>query len=249
MSVEPGKFSPIAIRVADFHGAVTAIPGFSEGLFQIQDEAAQLVTLLLGPLKAGNIYLDACAGLGGKTSHLAQIMPAGSILEASEPHAGRVKKLRENLVRLRLEKRVTIVEGTIESLLPARKEKYHGILLDAPCSGIGVIRRHPDIRWNRNPADLLRYQEMQADLLDTAADLVAPAGTLVYVTCSIEPEENETVVEKFLEKHHYFKVSECREALPESSADLVDSRGFFRTLPSRDNLDGFFAAKLIKMMR
>jgi 16S rRNA (cytosine967-C5)-methyltransferase len=246
LNVEPGKFSPTAIRVAGFHGAVTAIPGFSEGMFQVQDEAAQLVTLLLGPLKAGNIYLDACAGLGGKTSHLAQMMPAGSILEASESHAGRVKKLRENLVRLRLEKTVTIIEGTFESLLSARKEIYHGVLLDVPCSGIGVIRRHPDIRWNRNPVDLLRYQEMQTDLLDAAADLVAPAGALVYATCSIEPEENEAVVKKFLEKHHCFKVCGCREVLPESSAALVDSRGFFRTLPGRDDLDGFFAAKLLK---
>ena len=246
MHVEPGRFSPIAVRVADFHGTVTAIPGFSEGLFQVQDEAAQLVSMLLAPLKPGNLYLDACAGLGGKTSHLAQMMPAGSILEASEPHAGRVKKLRENLVRLRLDKAVTIVEGMIESLLPAGKEIYHGVLLDAPCSGIGVIRRHPDIRWNRNPTDLLRYQEMQTDLLDAAAELVAPAGILVYATCSIEPEENGAVVEKFLEKHPCFAVSDCRVALPESCTALVDSRGFFRTLPGRDDLDGFFAAKLFK---
>jgi 16S rRNA (cytosine967-C5)-methyltransferase len=247
MIVELGNFSPVAIKIADNHGTVDAIPGFSEGLFQVQDEAAQLVSLLLAPLKPGDTYLDGCAGLGGKTSHLAQMMPAGSILEANEPHSGRVKKLRENLVRLRLEKTVTIVDGTIESLLPARKETYHGMLIDAPCSGLGVIRRHPDIRWNRNPGDLLRYQEMQSALLGAAADLLASTGTLVYATCSLEPEENEVVVQKFLENHPRFLVSDCRESLPESCDSLVDSAGFFRTMPGRDDLDGFFAAKLLKI--
>ena len=247
MNVELGNFSPVAIKIIDYHGSVNLIPGFTEGLFQVQDEAAQLVSLLLAPLKPGKTYLDGCAGLGGKTSHLAQMMPAGSILEASEPHSGRVKKLKENLVRLRLEKTVTIVEGTVESLLPVRKEKYHGILIDAPCSGLGVIRRHPDIRWNKNPGDLLRYQEIQSALLGAASDLVAPAGTLVYATCSLEPEENEMVVQKFLENHPRFLVSDCRESLPQSCDSLVDSMGFFRTLPGRDDLDGFFAAKLLKM--
>jgi 16S rRNA (cytosine967-C5)-methyltransferase len=247
MDAELGKFSPVAIRVADYHGSIAAIPGFTEGLFQVQDEAAQLVSLLLTPLKSGKTYLDGCAGLGGKTSHLAQMLPVGSTLDASEPNCGRVKKLRENLVRLRLEKTVTIVEGTIDSLLPDMKGKYDGVLVDAPCSGLGVIRRHPDIRWNRNTGDLLRYQEMQSALLGTAADLVAPDGTLVYATCSIEPEENETVVQKFLEIHPCFSLSDCRENLPGNCASLVDRGGFFRTLPGRDDLDGFFAARMIKI--
>jgi 16S rRNA (cytosine967-C5)-methyltransferase len=247
MDAHPGKFSPVAIRIAAYHGPIAKIPGFADGLFQVQDEAAQLVSLLLGPLKPGNTYLDGCAGLGGKTSHLAQMMSAGSGLSASEPHTGRVKKLKENLVRLRLDKTVTIVEGTIDSLLPGMKEIYAGVLIDVPCSGLGVIRRHPDIRWNRNPGDLLRYQERQSALLETAAELVAPAGTLVYATCSTEPEENEAVVTKFLENHPRFSLSDCRETLPESGASLVDSMGFFRTLPGGNDLDGFFAARLIKM--
>jgi len=243
----PGKFSPVAIRLAEYHGPIANIPGFADGLFQVQDEAAQLVSLLLGSFKPGNKYLDGCAGLGGKTSHLAQMMPAGSSLDASEPNTDRIIKLRENLERLRLEKRVTIVEGTADSLLPEMKERYHGVLIDVPCTGIGVIRRHPDIRWNRIPGDLLRYQKIQLALLKTAADLVAPGGTLVYATCSTEPEENDAVVQKFLENQPRFSLSDCGEILPESCSSLIDNAGFFRTLPGRDDLDGFFAARLIKI--
>jgi len=246
LNAEAGKYSPLAIKLADYRGPVPEIPGFAEGFFQVQDEAAQLISLLLGPLQPEKSYLDGCSGLGGKTSHLAQMLAAGSTLSAVEPNVDRLRKLRENLLRLRLEARVTIVEGTLASLLPADKDKFAGVLIDAPCSGLGVIRHHPDIRWNRSPDDLLRYQEKQLDLLQDAAQLAAPQSILVYATCSTEPEENEMVVEKFLARHPEFMLSDCRDSLPESAAPLVDSLGFFHTLPGRDDLDGFFAAKLIK---
>ncbi len=246
LNAEPGKFSPLAIKLVDYHGPVVNIPGFGEGLFQVQDEAAQLITLLLGPLQKEKSYLDGCAGLGGKTSHLAQMLPAESTLVAIEPNKGRVKKLKENLARLRLDTSVTIVEDTIGSLLPVMKEKFDGVLIDAPCSGLGVIRRHPDIRWNRTPEDLLRYQEIQSAILDSAAQLLAPGGTLVYATCSTEPEENEEVIQKFLATHSGFLLSDCRDVLPQNGAHFVDSMGFFKTLPGQDDLDGFFGARLIK---
>ena len=247
MKAEPGKYSPSAIKLIDYHGPVINIPSFAEGLFQVQDEAAQLVSMLLGPLQKEKSYLDGCAGLGGKTSHLAQTLSAENKLIAIEPNAGRIKKLKENLTRLRLDTSVTIVEGAIDSLLPDFKKKFDGVLIDAPCSGLGVIRRHPDIRWNRTPEDLLRYQEMQSAILESAAQLLAPEGILVYATCSTEPEENEEVVEKFLATHPRFLLSDCRDVLPENGASFVDSMGFFRTLPGQDDLDGFFAARLIKI--
>jgi 16S rRNA (cytosine967-C5)-methyltransferase len=246
LKAEPGKYSPIAIKLRDYHGPVINIPGFAEGLFQVQDEAAQLVVMLLGHMQK-NTYLDGCAGLGGKTSHLAQMLPAECKLVAVEPNGGRVKKLKENLARLRLDTSVTIVEDTVDSLLPDMKEKFDGVLIDAPCSGLGVIRRHPDIRWNRTQGDLLRYQETQTAILESAAQLLAPGGTLVYVTCSTEPEENEEVVQKFLAKHPRYSLSNCREVLPEHGTALVDSTGFFRTKPGQDDLDGFFAARLKKL--
>ena len=246
LNVEAGKYSPLAIRLVDYNGPIPAIPGFTAGLFQVQDEAAQLVSLLLGPMQPGKPYLDGCAGLGGKTSHLAQMRAAGSTLVAVEPNSDRIRKLHENLLRLRLDQTVTIVGGTLASLLPDHKEKFAGILIDAPCSGLGVIRRHPDIRWNRNPDDLLRYQGKQLGLLKDAAQLVAPKSAIIYATCSTEPEENDMVVSKFLAMHPRFTLSDCLDMLPESAAPLVDSRGFFRTLPGQDDLDGFFAAKLIR---
>jgi 16S rRNA (cytosine967-C5)-methyltransferase len=245
----PGKYSPLALRLVDYSGPITSVPGFAEGLFQVQDEAAQLVSMVLGPLQPEGTYLDGCSGLGGKTTHLAQELAAGSKLLAVEPNSGRLRKLQENLVRLRLDHRVTIVEGTLSSLLPENKEKFTGVLIDAPCSGMGVIRRHPDIRWNRSPADLSRYQEQQTGLLREAAQLVAHQGILVYATCSTEPEENEEVVKKFLAAQPHFILSHCRDVLPESAAGLVDSQGFLRIIPGREDLDGFFAARFIKMTK
>ena len=242
-----GKYSPLAIKLEAYQGPITAVPGFADGLFQVQDEAAQLVSLLLGPLQPGRSYLDGCAGLGGKTSHLAQMLPPGSTLVAIEPNIGRTGKLHENLARLRLDTTVTIVEGTLDSLLPDNDGRFAGVLVDAPCSGLGVIRRQPDVRWSRNPADLLRYQEKQIDLLNDAAQLVAAEGLLVYATCSTEPEENDAVVKKFLAAHPHFALSDCRDQLPQSATPLVDRQGFFRTLPGQDDLDGFFAARLEKI--
>jgi 16S rRNA (cytosine967-C5)-methyltransferase len=243
---EAGKFGPDAIYLAGYQGPITKIPGYTDGFFQVQDEAAQLVSLLLSPLQPGKSYLDGCAGLGGKTSHLAQLLPDDSQLFAAEPHIGRIKKLKENLARLRLGKPVTIVEDEVAVLLPDMKEKFDGILIDAPCSGLGVIRRNPDIRWNRKPADLLRYQPTQLSLLTSAAKLLTPGGILVYATCSTEPEENDQVIDKFLAHNHAFQVVNCKDALPEAASILVDPTGFFKTLPGQHDMDGFFAAKLIK---
>jgi 16S rRNA (cytosine967-C5)-methyltransferase len=242
-----GEYGPDAVRLAAYHGPVTKIPGYAAGFFQVQDEAAQLVSLLLHPLQQEKSYLDGCAGLGGKTSHLAQLLPAGSRIVAIEPNVNRAAKLKENLSRLRLDRSVTIVDGEIDSVQPDMEEKFAGVLIDAPCSGLGVIRRHPDIRWNRQPDDLKRYQKMQLSLLASAAKLVTPGGILAYVTCSIEPEENDEVIEKFLSTQAGFIITSCRDYLPEKAGSLVDKQGLFRTLPGINDLDGFFAARLIKI--
>ena len=122
------------------------------------------------------------------------------------------------------------------------KEKFDGVLIDAPCSGLGVIRRHPDIRWNRTPEDLLRYQEIQSAILNSAAQLLAPGGTLVYATCSTEPEEGEQVVERFLKSSGDFDIIDDGLAVP----DTVLKGGFMRTWPHKDGMDGFFAVAMRK---
>ena len=145
---------------------------------------------------------------------------------AAEPNRTRLKKLHENISRLHLEDAVHILEGKVESLLSEMKEKFSGILIDAPCSGLGVIRRHPDIRWARSPGDLNRYQKIQLAIVDTAACLLAPGGILVYATCSTEPEENQEVIERFLGANSRFSLSDCRDMLPETAADFVDPKGW-----------------------
>jgi len=244
---QAGKFGPDAIYLAGYQGPITKIPGYAEGFFQVQDEAAQLVSLLLSPLQPGMSYLDGCAGLGGKTSHLAQYLPEDSRLFAIEPHPGRIKRLKENIARLQLGRSVTIVEDEIDAMLPEMEKRFAGVLIDAPCSGLGVIRRHPDIRWNRKPAELLRYQERQLELLASGARLVTPGGLLVYVACSTEPEENDQTVDRFLAMHPDYQLVNCRDTLPGKGSSLVDQRGFFRTRPGHHDMDGFFAAKLQRL--
>jgi 16S rRNA (cytosine967-C5)-methyltransferase len=252
IAAKPGFFAPEAIILHDYRGPIAEIPGYEAGLFQVQDEAAQLISMLLSPMEAGKTYLDGCAGLGGKTSHLAQMAAVAApgarpvLITAVEPSSLRIERLRDNLDRLKLAESVTVVEGRLEHLQPSLAGTFTGALIDAPCSGLGVVRRHPDIRWSRTEEDMHRYQQMQLSLLDRASALLGPAGILVYATCSMEPEENDAVVEKFLAAHTDFSLTDCRDHLPASAVGLVDEQGFFRTVPDKEGLGGFFAARLIR---
>ena len=240
----PGAVAPDSVVL---HGALPAVedlPGFAAGLFMVQDQGAQLIPLLFGPLPAGPL-LDGCAGLGGKTTHLASLLPAGARLVAVEPHPLRSIRLRENLTRLGYVDRVEIIPTGLAEYAHDCQKQFPSILLDVPCSGLGVIRRHPEIRWHRRLTDLARYQAMQSELLNMAAPLLAPAGVLVYATCSTEPEENEAVIERFLDHHPDFSISPCTPTLPPVARIFVDDCGFFRTIPNLSGMDDFFAARLV----
>lgn len=239
------NFAPDAVRLTDYKGSIVSLPGYEQGFFQVQDEAAQLVTLLMKP-EAASVYLDGCAGLGGKSCHLAGLLPPDSRIIAVEPNAARIKLLRENLRRLGVVSVVEVYEGTLLDFKKETKKIFKSILIDAPCSGLGVIRRRPDIRWNRSFKDLLRYQTKQLSLLDTAASMLASGGALVYVTCSTASEENEEVVSLFLDNHSEFIKENTGDFLPAKAKVFVDGQGFFRTLPDKNDLDGFFAARLLK---
>lgn len=243
--VEAGRYAPAALVLHGYRGPVAALPGYEEGWFQVQDEAAQLVVPLLGASGPGG-WLDACAGLGGKTTQLAEMLGAGERLLAVEPEAHRFALLGANLHRLGLAARVETLAGSLGDLANGESQRFQGILVDAPCSGLGVIRRHPDIRWNRRESELRRYQTAQLALLGQAADLLAPGGVLVYATCSTEPEENEQVVAAFLAAHQEFRGESGRQYLPPAAQDFVDAAGCFRTRPDQ-GLDGFFAARLVKI--
>lgn len=239
---EAGRFAPMAVVLPGYRGSIPSLPGYEEGWFQVQDEAAQLVVPLLGAVEEGR-WLDACAGLGGKTTQLAELAGSEARLVAVEPEARRFELLGANLTRLKVKSAVETLLGSIADLAAGGGRQFQGILVDAPCSGLGVIRRHPDIRWNRREVDLPRYQAGQLALLDQSAALLVPGGVLVYATCSTEPEENERVVEDFLSGHPDFRVEGCREFLPVAAQDFVGGDGFFRTRPDQ-GLDGFFAARL-----
>lgn len=238
-----GSYSEDALVLTDFHGQVNTLAGYDQGFFQVQDEAPQLATLLLGPFRRNGRYLDGCAGLGGKTSHLLQFAREFKLqIHAVEPDPQRLRKLRENITRLLPDQNVITHGGSLQQLASAGLPRFDGILIDAPCSGTGVTGRHPDIRWNRRLEDLHRYQRMQLDLLELAPTLLEPRGVLVYATCSLEPEENTEVVTTFLETHPDFILTDCSDYLPRSAQSLVTDR-VFAPRPSA-LIDGFFGARM-----
>lgn len=256
--VEEGRFAPEALRLVGFRGSPATLPGYQEGLFQVQDEGAQLISHLLGPFGeeapmhtygeglANRTFLDACAGLGGKTSHLATLLADGCHLVAVEPTASRQRLFGENFARLGLPQ-PEFFQGTLEQYAAQDTTGgCAGILIDAPCSGLGVVGRHPEIRWLRQEADLAGYQEKQLSLLETAASLLAPGGVLVYATCSTEPEENEAVIHRFCAGHADFVIQPVTAILPPAAHSLADADGFFRALPGLSGMDGFFAARMIR---
>ncbi len=239
----PGTFAPDSLVLPDYQGAITSLPGYAHGYFQVQDEAAQLASLLLGPFTPNSSYLDACAGLGGKTSHIMQLTAEyASNIVAVEPEPQRQRLLQENIDRLFPEGKLTICKTSLQDYCRISRLQFAGVLVDAPCSGTGVTGRHPDIRWNRNEEELPRYQFNQLDILHHASELVAPLGILVYATCSLEIEENQEVIEKFLTTHTNFSSTDCSSYLPEDAASCIDGK-FFCPHPT-ESIDGFFAARL-----
>jgi 16S rRNA (cytosine967-C5)-methyltransferase len=241
----PGAYAPGAVILPDYHGQIRDLPGFLQGFFQVQDESAQLVSLLLAPFVQGGHFLDGCAGLGGKTCHLLELTADRNVtVTAVEPDPRRLARLKENLTRLHPLEAVEIHPCSLLDFSRISETCYQAILIDAPCSGTGVIRRHPDIRWNRVASDLPKYQKLQRQLLDLAATMVIPAGVLVYATCSLEPEENSAVVNSFLKEHQEFKLSNCASFLPIQARKFVHD-SFFNPHPT-ESTDGFFAARLVK---
>ncbi len=240
---ERGLFAQEAVRINNFQGSITALPGYGEGYFVVQDEAAQLVTQLLAPFASGR-YLDACAGLGGKTLHLAQLLPEGGRVVAVEPSLKRQVLLKDNLRRLGGPE-VEIHGTTLQEFAAQPQGAFAGVLVDAPCSGLGVIRRQPDIRWQRSLAALQCYQGRQRELLAVAGGLVEKEGVLVYASCSIDPRENDEVIAAFLNEHPEFSITPAQEYLPEAARGFCDGEGFLKTTPEQ-GLDGFFAARMVR---
>lgn len=222
------------------------LEAFQKGWFQVQDEAAQLVATFLAP-RPGEIILDACAGLGGKTGHMAQLMQnQGRIIAVDHNH----KKLKKMVVEMK-RLGISIVHPHGADLRsphhPYPAPAFDRILLDAPCSGLGVLRRNPDIKWVREEQDLVEFKRLQLTFLNNLAQLVKPSGSLLFAVCSMEIEENEDVINNFLQSHPDFTLDTRVQNLPPQAEALIDKKGFLRTLPHQHHTDGFFAAALQKM--
>ena len=236
IQVSPGRFAPDALIVD--HGQPLGIR--DRGLFVVQDEASQLVSLLVNA-PPGARALDCCASPGGKTTAIAAAMGDQGLMVACDVRGKRVKLLAQT-VQDSGSHIVRIVQADAANPLPFSRT-FDFVLLDAPCSGLGTLRRDPDIRWRRREEDLVVLAEAQRRMLDQAAACVAPGGRLVYATCSSEPEENEDVAETFLARDSAFALIDAR-TVPGVPESVVDARGYLRTLPHEHALEAFFGAVL-----
>jgi 16S rRNA (cytosine967-C5)-methyltransferase len=218
-----------------------ALPSYADGHFYIQDEGAQLISYLTDP-KPGERVLDLCAAPGGKSTHLAELMKGKGEVIATDLDPKRIGLIRENIRRLQTPG--VIIEGLAEALSPGRT--YDRILVDAPCSALGILRRIPEGKWRKKPSIVADYAGAQRSILEKAVEHLKIGGVLVYATCSTEPEENEGVVEAFTAEHPELELQDLSASLPVSARKYVDSKGYFTTLFNSDKMDQFFAVRWVK---
>lgn len=241
IKARPLDWSPQGIVLEGYRGRVDALDAFKRGLFQVQDQAAQIASHLLS-VCPGDRVLDICAGFGGKSSHLAELMGGKGQVTALDNNRARLMSLAENAERLGIDNIMPVVGDATLPLSATFQRKFNRVVLDAPCSGLGVISRHPDIKWNRVKEDIPRLAAMQSKFLNSAASVVEKGGELLYVVCTISREENEGVVEGFLGGSQGFSLVNLKEQAPGWCHDLIDDKGRYRTLPHIHGMDGFFAA-------
>ena len=242
--VSPGKLSETAILLEDRTPPWELGP-FKEGLCTVQDEGAQLIAPLLKPVP-GQRILDACAAPGGKTGHLAQLTTGQGFIIAADRSHKRVRMMSDSLKRLGTNniKLLTADLGTTTS--PLAENTFDRILLDAPCSGTGVLRRHPEGKWRKDPLTISQIARVQEDLLLSTARTLIKGGRLLYTTCSLLEEENEEVVDRFLSGSADMARIDMREEFPDWRQDIFSNRGELRLWPHRHDCDGFYACLMEK---
>jgi len=247
-----GQVLPSGTVRALVHGPVSGLPGYHEGAWWVQDAAAALPARLLGALEgglAGKTVADLCAAPGGKT---AQLAAAGARVVAVDRAQSRIERVTANLQRLGLTAEIITADILDPAPAPWSATPFDGVLLDAPCSSTGTIRRHPDVPWQKQPDDIAALAVLQRALLARAAELVRPGGLLVYCTCSLEPEEGSDIVTDFLARDARFRRRPIAAPELNGLAEMLTPAGDLRTLPCQlagpdsrlAGLDGFFAARL-----
>lgn len=241
VETRPARFAPDALIVTSGNPLLT--PLAQTGSFVVQDEASQLVGLFVDA-RPGERVFDACASPGGKTTQLAAAMAGRGTVIAADVRGRRIDLLSRT-VRNSGARSIRIVQASARAAPPFTRP-FDALLVDAPCSGLGTIRRDPDIRWRRTPDDLPVLAGAQIEMVRHAATAVAPGGRLIYATCSSEPEENEQVVAAFLAEHPHFRQMTPVPFTSGPRAALVDPNGALCTRPFRDGLEAFFAASLVR---
>jgi len=246
--VAMGERVPESMVIQEF-GAVEALASFQAGLFTVQDESSQLVAHALNP-RPGEQVLDACSAPGGKTTHLAQKMQNRGRILAFDVHEHKLGLIAQLAARLG----IGIIEprqGDARELPGVESGSQQRVLVDAPCSGLGVLRRKADLRWRKAEGDLRQLPELQLAILERAAQVVAPGGEILYSTCTIEPEENFEVVKAFRAAHPEFAPVDFTPELPYVPLGEQELRqaqkGMLQLLPHRHGLDGFFLAKFKRL--
>ncbi len=240
VSARPALFSPEGIAILDNSAGLRETAPFRQGLIRMQDEASQLVAHLLSP-QPDEQALDLCAGAGGKTLHLAALMQNRGEITAVDINRAKLGQLQAEAKRLGVTI-VRIIQGDGGRRKEGISKVFDKVLVDAPCSGLGTLRRNPEIRWRLASGDIRALQQKQKNLLENAANLVKPGGRLAYCVCTTTPEETEEVVADFLRSDQRFKLT----LPPHLPAALIAADGFLRTFPHRHLLDGFFGAVLVR---
>lgn len=240
IAAEPTPYSPLGLRIAG-RPALQHHPLYTSGAIEVQDEGSQLLGFLVAP-RRGDMVADFCAGAGGKTLLLGALMRSQGRLYAFDVSAHRLARLKPRLARSGLSNvHPTLIEHERDPHIKRLAGKIDRVLVDAPCSGLGTLRRNPDLKWRQTPASISELALKQAKILAAAATLVKRGGRLVYATCSVLPEENEAIVEGFLAQHEDFRSGDAAAEM--ARADIaLDTGQRLRLLPHRHGCDGFFAA-------
>ncbi len=227
---------------------ISDLRGYQQGRVTVQNASSLLIALILAP-QPGEHILDTCAGSGVKTTHIAECMRNQGSITATDVHEGKLHRLQEHCQRLGVSNVQTVSADmtTSEAAPDIHNRTYDRILIDAPCTGLGGLRKHPEAKWTTQESQIPALQEIQRALLERTSPLLRPDGILVYSTCTTEPQENEEVVLEFLQTHPDFHIQPLIEYLPEELHQCLTSEGFLRIEPPQGFFDGFFCAKLMKV--
>ena len=242
IAAEPMPYAPLGLRVLK-KPSLQNLPLFKEGAIEVQDEGSQVLAQIVGA-KRGEMVVDFCAGAGGKTLALGALMRNTGRLYAFDVSEKRLAKLKPRLARSGLSNVHPVqIAHERDAKIKRLAGKIDRVLVDAPCSGLGTLRRNPDVKWRQKETAIAEMQEKQAAILDGAARLLKGGGRLVYATCSLLDEENDRIVEQFLAKHEEFTLVPMSQVLAEQKIEL-EMGDYLKMLPHKHQTDGFFAAVL-----